>query len=158
MDSSGIPLAIVHRDMSPQKYYYFLRGRGQILDFGIAKAASKISRTEAGVLKGKFSYMSPEQASGKMISQTTDIYACGVIFHELLTSDRLFRAKTDMETLEKVKEGIVQPPSEKNILVPKELDEIVLKALAKDTQKRYQAAGEMLSDLTKWTASKADTI
>jgi serine/threonine protein kinase len=149
-DPLGIPLDIVHRDMSPQNIIISYEGEVKILDFGIAKAASKISKTEAGVLKGKFSYMSPEQASGRPISQTSDIYACGVILHELLTSDRLFRSKTDMETLERVKEGSVAPPSEKNDLIPAELDRIALKALAKDQERRYKTASEMLLDLNRF--------
>ncbi len=150
-DSDGQPLAIIHRDISPQNIIVSYEGEVKILDFGIAKAASKISKTEAGVLKGKFSYMSPEQASGRSITQTSDIYACGVMLHELLTSDRLFRAKTDMETLERVKEGYVPAPSEKNPKVPKELDAIVLKALQKNQANRYQTANEFLSDLTKFS-------
>ncbi|MBN8554715.1 MAG: serine/threonine protein kinase [Deltaproteobacteria bacterium] len=153
-DSDDTPLSIVHRDMSPQNIILSYEGEVKILDFGIAKAASKISKTEAGVLKGKFSYMSPEQASGKIVSQTSDIYACGVILHELLTSERLFRSKTDLETLERVKEGKVYPPSEKNEQIPVELDQIVLKALTKDTSKRYQTAGEMLTDLTRLAYEK----
>lgn len=149
-DSSGVPLDIVHRDMSPQNIIVSYEGEVKILDFGIAKAASKISKTEAGVLKGKFSYMSPEQASGRPIGQTSDIYACGVILHELLTSERLFRSKSDMETLEKVKAGVVLPPSEKNELIPPELDRIVLKALAKDESRRYQTASEMMLDLNRF--------
>jgi serine/threonine protein kinase len=148
-DSQGAPLNIVHRDISPQNIIISYEGEVKLLDFGIAKAASKISKTEAGVLKGKFSYMSPEQASGKPIDQTSDIYAIGVILHELLTSDRLFRSKSDVETLEKVKAGIVAPPSEKNPLVPEALDQIALKALSKDRASRYQTAGEMLQDLQR---------
>lgn len=148
-DSAGSNLEIIHRDMSPQNIILSYEGESKILDFGIAKAASKASQTEAGVLKGKFSYMSPEQASGQPIDQTTDIYACGVIFHELLSSQRLFRAETDMETLERVRMGVIPPPSEKNKLVSKELDKIVLKALKRSPEKRYQTAGEMLRDLTQ---------
>jgi len=149
-DGTGKPLLIVHRDISPQNIIISYEGEVKILDFGIAKAASKISKTEAGVLKGKFSYMSPEQASGKPIDQTSDIYATGVIFHELLTSERLFRSKSDMETLEKVKEGKVLPPSEKNPKVPQEIDRIVLKALSKNLGDRYKSAGEMLTDLNRF--------
>jgi serine/threonine protein kinase len=144
---------IIYRDMSPQNIIASYEGEVKILDFGIAKAASKISKTEAGVLKGKFSYMSPEQASGRSIDQSTDVYACGVILHELLTSDRLFRAKTDLETLERVKEGHVDPPSQKNSLVPSDLDAIVLKALAKRQADRYTSASEMLNDLSQLTAT-----
>jgi len=149
-DSAGQALDIIHRDISPQNIILSYEGEVKILDFGIAKAASKISKTEAGVLKGKFSYMSPEQASGKPITQTTDVYAIGVILHELLTSDRLFRSKTDMETLEKVKDGYVAAPSEKNPEVPKELDAIVLKALAKNPSERYASASEMLMELNRF--------
>lgn len=149
-DSSGRPLAIIHRDMSPQNIIVSYEGETKILDFGIAKAASKISKTEIGVLKGKFSYMSPEQAAGKLIDQTSDLYATGVMFHEILTSERLFRAKSDIETLERVKEGLVYPPSEKNDQVPKELDDIVLRALAKNSRDRYASASEMLADLTRF--------
>lgn len=152
-DSSGEPLHIVHRDMSPQNIVVSYEGEVKILDFGIAKAASRISRTEAGVLKGKFSYMSPEQASGRSIDQTTDIYAVGVILHELLTSDRLFRAETDIQTLERVKAGFVPRPSEKNSLVPKALDEIVLKALAREPEDRYQTASQFLADLSQFVLS-----
>jgi len=148
-DSQGVPLQIIHRDMSPQNIVLSYEGEVKILDFGIAKAASKISKTEAGVLKGKFSYMSPEQASGRPIDQTTDIYACGVILHELLSSERLFRAETDMETIERVKQANVHPPSEKNSSIPKELDGVVLNALQRSPEKRYQTAGEMLSDLVQ---------
>lgn len=148
-DAQGARLNIVHRDISPQNIIISYEGEVKLLDFGIAKAASKISKTEAGVLKGKFSYMSPEQASGKPIDQTSDIYAIGVILHELLTSDRLFRSKSDVETLEKVKAGLVLPPSEKNPLVPAVLDQICLKALSKDRSTRYQTAGEMLQDLQR---------
>jgi serine/threonine protein kinase len=149
-DSSGEALRIVHRDMSPQNIVVSYEGEVKVLDFGIAKAASRISRTEAGVLKGKFSYMSPEQASGRFIDQTTDIYAVGVILHELLTSDRLFRAESDVQTLERVKAGFVPKPSEKNPLVPKALDDIVLKALAREPEDRYQTASQFLSDLTQF--------
>ena len=161
-DSAGHPLSIVHRDMSPQNVIVSYDGEIKILDFGIAKAASKASRTEAGVLKGKFSYMSPEQAAGKIITQVSDVYACGVMLHELLTSERLFRAKTDMETLNRVKEGHVEPPSQKNPNVPPELDAIVMKALQKDIELRYASASEMLVDLThfsfeqKYSYSTAD--
>jgi len=150
-DSSGQPLHIIHRDISPQNIILSYEGEVKILDFGIAKAASKISKTEAGVLKGKFSYMSPEQASGKPIDQTSDVYAAGVIFHELLTGERLFRSKTDLETLDRVKEGKVEPPSLTNPLIPTDIDRITLKALSKNLEERYKSAGEMLSDLTRFS-------
>ncbi len=150
VDSKGVPLHIIHRDISPQNIIISYEGEVKILDFGIAKAASKISKTEAGVLKGKFSYMSPEQASGKPIDQSSDLYAVGVILHELLTSERLFRSKTDMETLEKVKEGRVSPPSEFNPDISPALDRIVMKALAKNISDRYASASDFLTDLVRF--------
>lgn len=152
-DSVGRDLEIIHRDMSPQNIIISFEGEVKVLDFGIAKASSKISKTEAGVLKGKFSYMSPEQASGQPVDQSTDIYACGVILYELLTSSRLFKAETDIETLERVRMGLVSPPSEKNSDIPKELDQIVLRALKRAPEKRYQSAGEMLRDLNQFAFS-----
>lgn len=146
----GEELEIIHRDISPQNVILSYEGEVKILDFGIAKASSKISQTEAGVLKGKFSYMSPEQASGREIDQSTDVYALGVIFHELLTSQRLFKADTDIETLERVRIGNVAAPSEKNPNVPPDLDRIVLKALARNPAKRFSSAGEMLAELNRF--------
>lgn len=157
-DNRGKPLEIIHRDMSPQNIVVSYEGEVKILDFGIAKAASKISKTEAGVLKGKFSYMSPEQASGRPIDQTTDIYACGVILHELLTGQRLYRAETDMETLERVRTAVAPEPSSKNPEVPQELDKIVLKALARDSEKRFQTAGEFLSELSQFAQTSGLTL
>lgn len=154
-DSNGNPLEIIHRDMSPQNIILSYEGEVKILDFGIAKSSARSSQTEAGVLKGKFSYMSPEQASGRPISQATDIYACGVILHELLTGERLFRAETDIETIERVKLGVVPKPSEKNSKISAELDRIVLKALQRSQEKRYQSASEMLSDMSKLMRDEA---
>jgi len=149
MDSNNKPLEIIHRDMSPQNIILSYEGEVKILDFGIAKAASRISKTEVGVLKGKFSYMAPEQASGRQVTQSTDIYACGVIFHELLTGERLFRADTDVETIERVKMGVVLKPSEKNSQVSAALDAIVLKSLQRNVEKRYASAGDMHADLAR---------
>ncbi|PIR23632.1 MAG: hypothetical protein COV44_01540 [Deltaproteobacteria bacterium CG11_big_fil_rev_8_21_14_0_20_45_16] len=157
-DSQGQDLTIIHRDMSPQNIIISYEGEVKILDFGIAKAASKASKTEAGVLKGKFSYMSPEQAGGREIDQTTDIYACGVIFHELITSERLFRAETDLETLERVKQGNAPAPSDKNPELPKELDKIVLKALHRSPEKRYASASEFLNEITKFSFERGLTL
>jgi len=148
-DSNGKPLEIIHRDMSPQNIILSYEGEVKILDFGIAKAASRISKTEAGVLKGKFSYMAPEQASGRQVTQSTDIYACGVILHELLTGERLFRAETDVETIERVKMGVVPKPSERNPQVSPALDAIILKCLQRNVEKRYATAGEMHADLAR---------
>lgn len=152
-DSNNHDLGIIHRDISPQNIFLSHEGEVKILDFGIAKAKSQANKTEAGILKGKFGYMSPEQAAGKEINQQTDIYAAGVILYELLTEKRLFSGKSDFEKLEKVKKGDVSAPSLLNPDIPHALDQIVLKALAKDPAKRYQSAADFQTDLSRFLYS-----
>jgi serine/threonine protein kinase len=144
-------LNIVHRDISPQNIIISYEGTVKLIDFGIAKAKSKSTKTQAGMLKGKFSYMSPEQVSGQPIDRRSDIFSLGVVFFEMLTGKRLFLGKNDVETLEKIRKAEVPPPSVFNSLVPPELDRIVLKALAKDRDERYQWASEFAEDLKKFS-------
>lgn len=148
------PLNIIHRDISPQNVMISYEGDIKIVDFGIAKTASKLNQTQAGVLKGKFGYMSPEQAAGLEVDQRTDVFSTGIILFELLTGRRLFLGDTDFETLEKIKEAKVPPPSLFNKSVPKELDRIALKALEKDLDKRYANIKEMQVDLTRFFYSE----
>ena len=151
-DATGKPLNIIHRDVSPQNVIVSYEGEVKVIDFGIAKAASRSSKTQAGVLKGKFGYMSPEQVGGKQLDQRADIFAIGTILYELLTSERLFLGDTDFATLEKVRNVAVPPPSKVNTTVPAELDRIIMKALAKETGDRYQWASEMHEDLQDFLA------
>lgn len=143
-------LNIIHRDISPQNIMLSYEGEVKIVDFGIAKAEDKLSKTQAGILKGKFSYMSPEQSRGLEIDAKSDIFSTGILFWELLTGERLFIGETDFDTLENVKRCKVPSPSKFNANVPKELDKIALKALEKDINRRYQAASDMQIDLTKY--------
>ena len=143
-------LNIVHRDISPQNMIVSYEGTVKLIDFGIAKAKSKSTKTQAGMLKGKFSYMSPEQVSGQPIDRRSDIFSLGVVFFEMLTGKRLFLGKNDVETLEKIRKAEVPPPSVFNSSVPPELDRIVLKALSKDRDERYQWASEFSDDLKKF--------
>jgi len=131
-DESGGSLNIIHRDISPQNIIISYSGTVKIIDFGIAKAAVKVGHTESGILKGKFAYMSPEQARGDKIDPRSDIFSLGVIFHELLTGKRLFKSSDNKETLKNVRRAKVIPPSELNPDLPKAIDEIALKALVKD--------------------------
>ncbi|HEX9100894.1 MAG TPA: serine/threonine-protein kinase, partial [Polyangia bacterium] len=111
-DAAGRPLGIIHRDISPQNILISYDGELKIIDFGIAKAASRSSKTQAGVLKGKFGYMSPEQVGGQaVLDHRSDIFAIGTILYELITADRLFVAESDFATLEKVRNVDVQRPS-----------------------------------------------
>ena len=96
-DADGNPLSIVHRDISPQNVLVSYEGEVKIVDFGIAKAAMNISHTLAGILKGKISYMSPEQALGKIVDRRTDIFSAGLVFYELLTGQKLFTGETQFE-------------------------------------------------------------
>ncbi|MFO0693416.1 MAG: protein kinase [Polyangiales bacterium] len=146
-DSSGRDLHIIHRDVSPQNILVSYDGEVKIVDFGIAKAANKMGRTQAGILKGKFGYMSPEQVRGMEIDRRSDVFACGIVLYELLTGERLFVGESDFSTLEKVRNVDVMPPTTYNQRIPPELEKIVLRALAKDVEERYQTAMDLHDDL-----------
>lgn len=134
------PLNLIHRDISPQNIIVSYDGEVKIIDFGIAKAASKVEQTRAGVLKGKFGYMSPEQSLGESVDNRTDIFSAGIILFELLTRERLFISDSEVETIKKIQKAKIPPPSRYNPAIPKELEEIVLKALARERGERYQTA------------------
>lgn len=153
VDDDGRPLSIIHRDISPQNVIVGYDGLVKVIDFGIARAATKNQQTQVGVLKGKFGYMSPEQVAAGPIDHRSDIFAVGTLFWELLTARRLFHAETDFATLEKVRHARVQPPSRKNPHVPEEIDRIVLRALARKPEERYQSAGELGADLRAFLAA-----
>ncbi len=146
-DAEGHELNIVHRDVSPQNILISYEGDIKLCDFGIAKAASKASKTQSGALKGKIQYMSPEQAWGKPIDRRSDLFSLGVVLHELLTGERLFVGDTDINILEKVRVADVPPPSRGNPEVPHNLDAVVLKALAREPDDRYSNASDLLRDL-----------
>ena len=157
-DISGKPLNIVHRDVSPQNILVSFQGDVKVVDFGIAKAADQATVTRSGVLKGKYSYMSPEQAAGKRVDCRSDVFALGVVLYELLTSTRLFKRASDMQTLSAVAECHVTPPSQVNPRVPKELDPIVLKALAKEPDERYSEALQLQTDLEEWLRTQQRAV
>jgi serine/threonine protein kinase len=149
-DRTGEPLNIVHRDVSPQNIMLGYEGSVKIVDFGIAKAASKAESTRAGVLKGKFGYMSPEQARGAKLDKKSDLFSMGIILWELITQRRLFTYEDEMKTLEKVRECKVPKPSEKNPTIPYALEKIVLRALEKDPSNRYASCAEFYGDLVRY--------
>ena len=146
-DFENRDMGLVHRDVSPQNVLISQEGDIKLCDFGIAKAASKASHTQAGALKGKLQYMSPEQAWGKTIDRRSDIFALATVLFEMLTRRQLFTGDNEMSILEQVREARVEPPSKFNEEVTAETDRIVLKALAKEPESRYQTAAEMARDI-----------
>jgi serine/threonine protein kinase len=142
----GRPLNIVNRDVSPSNVRLSYDGDVKLLDFGIAQALMKFT-SEIGILKGKFSYMSPEQIRGMPLDARTDVFSTGIILHEMLTTEKLFRGDTEFALMEKVRKAEVPPPSNFNRRVTPELDAISLKALARDVADRYQNAAQLAADL-----------
>ena len=149
-DAGGREMHIIHRDVSPQNILVSYSGEVKIIDFGIAKARSRSSKTQAGVLKGKFGYMSPEQVRGKTLDQRSDIFSIGTLLYEMVTSERLFTGETDFATLDKVRNADVIPPSQVNPAVPPELDTIIMSALRREPEERYQWASDMQEDLAAY--------
>ena len=153
-DESGRPLGIVHRDVSPSNLIVGRDGVVKIIDFGIAKASSATLFTASGVLKGKFSYMAPESLDGHTDARS-DLFAVGVLLHELLTARPLFKGKTDFDTLEQVKRMTPPPPSATNSEVPPDVDQVVMTALAKNPTQRWQTAAGLRNALLAIAAQPA---
>lgn len=140
-DPQGQPLRLVHRDVSPQNILVGFDGGVKVIDFGVAKAAGSASHTATGVLKGKYPYMSPEQANGMPVDARSDLFALGVVLWELLTNRRLFKGESDLMTLRLVRDCQVPPPSQLNPKLPPGLDALVLKALAPTPEGRFPDCG-----------------
>src|SRR2546428_13009839 len=128
-DPSGREMHLVHRDVSPQNVLISYEGEVKLIDFGIAKAAGKASKTQAGILKGKFGYMSPEQVRGLPLDRRSDIFAAGVVLYELCTGEGLFTGNSDFSVLEKVQQARVTPPSQIEPSIPIKLERLMPKAL-----------------------------
>ena len=149
-DALGRPMEIVHRDVSPHNIMVGYDGQVKLLDFGIAKAATHSSKTEAGVVKGKFSYMAPEQCLGKPLDGRVDVFALGICLYECLTGHALYHKENEYETMRAVIND--PPPSIRDVDpdLPAELDAIVKRALAKDVADRYASAAQMQEALEHW--------
>lgn len=143
LDAEGRPLNIVHRDVSPPNVLITKHGEVKIVDFGLAKASSQLEQSEPGIIKGKFSYLSPEAAQGFEVDHRTDIFAVGIILWEMLAGRRLFLGETDFATVKQVQQAVVPPISEINPRAPRALDAILARALARDPNERYQSAREL---------------
>ena len=145
------PLGIVHRDVSPQNILLTFEGGVKVIDFGVAKAAGRATTTRTGTLKGKYSYMSPEQVAGRAdLDGRSDVFGLGVVLWEALTNQRLFKGDSDVETLAAVGACEVRPPSEVAPRVPKDLDAIVLRALTKNREERYASGAALRLALEDW--------
>jgi serine/threonine protein kinase len=138
--ANGKPLNLVHRDISPQNLVISFEGIVKVVDFGIARAEVRDTKTKAGTIKGKFAYMSPEQCIAANVDRRTDVFALGVIVWELLTGRRLFKRNSPYETYQAVIECAVPAPSSINNQLEPAVDEIVMKAVAKDKEQRYPSA------------------
>ncbi len=147
VDAAGQFQKLIHRDVSPQNVLISYRGEVKVIDFGIAKAANRSVRTRTGILKGKFAYMSPEQAFGGEIDHRTDIYAIGVMLYELLAGIRAFQGNSDFELIEKVRKGKITPLGKLRPDLPKPLVDVVHKAMARDIEERYEWASDFAEAL-----------
>ncbi|HEY3447691.1 MAG TPA: serine/threonine-protein kinase [Myxococcales bacterium] len=153
-DANNQPLGLVHRDVSPQNILVTFDGGVKLIDFGVAKAAGRASHTATGTLKGKYSYMSPEQASGKPIDARSDVFALGVVLYEMATSLRLFKRETEISTLKAVEACEIPRPSETNPEIDEQLEAVMMKALARDANERYQDAAALRLALEDWAVQK----
>jgi len=146
--TTGRPLNITHRDMSPQNIMLSFEGEVKIVDFGIAKAESQIESTKVGTLKGKFGYMSPEQAEGIAVDLRTDVFSLGIVMWELLANDRLFIANNEMNTLRKIRDCQIPSLRKINPKIPEEIEKICNKILTRDRNMRYQTAAALHRDVS----------
>ena len=155
-DNRGNPLDIIHRDISPQNVMVSTTGAVKVVDFGIAKAATRSRETQAGVIKGKYFYMSPQQASGKKLDSRTDIFSAGIVLYEFLTGQMLYMEENLINLLKAVRKADIRPPKEKRKDIPTELNDITMKALSVDPLLRYQTADEFRRDLIQFLRKQRD--
>jgi len=157
-DANGELLHVVHRDVSPRNLFVTYDGAVQVVDFGIASARQRLHHTSTGQVKGTFAYMAPEQLTAIPIDRRVDIWALGVTLWEMLAVRRLFRRDTTANTIHSVLYEEIIPPSDYRAQVPKALDEIVMKALARDPQQRWQTTREMGRALRQFLGSQSEVI
>ncbi|WP_375765832.1 protein kinase [Archangium gephyra] len=143
-DSSGKPRPVVHRDVSPKNVMVTFDGHVKVIDFGIAKAKGRLGRTQVGMVKGTTGYMSPEQVQGsEQLDGRSDLFCAGIILHELLCGRRLFSGAHEGEVMLKIADAAVPSPSSLNPRVPEALSQVVMRALAREPERRFASGREM---------------
>lgn len=157
-DEKGDHLNVVHRDVSPHNLFVTYDGNVSVVDFGIASARNRIHNTTTGEVKGKFAYMAPEQLRGKGVDRRADVWSLGVILWEMVTMKRLFRRKTEMETIFAVASEAIPSPSSIRENLPVELEEIIVKALTRDPDQRYQTARDLSRDLFRFLTKRGEVL
>jgi serine/threonine-protein kinase len=150
VDLYGAPLNIVHRDVTPENIFVCFDGTVKVLDFGIAKAANRVEHTRAGELRGKLSYLSPEQCLGKPLDHRSDIFSLGAVLYEWLTGFKLFTGESDVAVMRGIVEGKVYTPSYFRADIPESVEAILMKALERDRDKRYPSAWHFQQDLDRF--------
>ena len=150
IDHDGTDLSIVHRDVSPHNVFVTYEGEVKVLDFGIAKAAGSISETKTGFLKGKVTYMAPEQVARKPLDRRVDVFAVGVILWEALTGKRMWGDLDDFEIFLKLRSDAIPSPSSVRADVPAALEAVCMRALAREPAERFATAAEMQRELEAW--------
>jgi len=149
-DAHGVHLNIVHRDITPENIFVSFDGTVKILDFGIAKASNQIIQTDAGEVKGKLSYMSPEQCCGYVLDGRNDLFSLGVVLYECLTGFRLFTGESEAAVVRSIIDGKIYSPSYFVADISPIVEEILMKALEKNRDNRYQSAWEMQSAINQF--------
>jgi serine/threonine protein kinase len=150
--SDGEPLNVIHRDVSPANIILTNAGGIKLLDFGVAKYRASQVQTIEGTIKGKPAYLAPEALEGKAIDNRVDIFSLGIVLHEMLTLTSLFESDSQVLTFRKILELPIAPPSALRPAIPPELDAIVMRALERKPELRYQTASEMADDLDRYLA------
>jgi serine/threonine protein kinase len=153
--ADGVQLNVIHRDVTPSNILLTSAGSIKLLDFGVAKYRASQARSQTGTLKGKPAYLAPETLERRQIDRRSDLFALGVVLHELLTVEPLFEGDSHPITFHKVLNMKIAPPSSYRGDVPPALDAIVMKALERDPERRYQTAQEMAGDLDQLLVGQA---
>ena len=154
----GQPLELVHRDISPQNIMFSTNGGIKLVDFGIAKARMQVMQTQAGIIKGKFYYMSPEQAHGSKLDRRTDVFAAGMVLYELFTGRPAYDELGDVELIKSVRACDFPPPSQHRPDLDPELERIIMRALRRDLRKRYQSARQLQQALIQYTQERYEQV